>query len=102
MTNVEIMNNVLEGVLNTPEWDSLQLHDQGLNAAEEAIAAVLEEVKPHIPKALFTKLEDAITGATLPRDDLAVMYGMRVGIAIMDILARPTDLSRENQERAAV
>ena len=92
--NISIMDDLMQVIIQTEEWETIQATDPAIRKADKEITTLLCEAKSHVPKALYLKLEDAVYNYSNAVSDAAILYGIHVADAIRDVSARPQDLSR--------
>ena len=97
--NVQLVDEIMQTVTQTDVWTEELTNDPVIKEAEEEVEAVMEEVRGYIPLELFLRLDEAIAYKSVAYHEPAILYGMRVAYALMDVCRRPSDLSRSIMER---
>lgn len=97
--NIKIMDELMQTIVQTEEWESIQENDPDIKLANKEMVSLLCEVKNHIPHALYLKIGDAIYSYSNAVSSAAMLYGMGIIEAIRDVSARPCDLSRHVMKR---
>ena len=95
------MADIMDGIVQSEEWEELQMNDPGIEAAEGRWSRALESAKPYLPRELYNELSDANCGEVSAYSDVAILYGMRVAAVIQAVTANPAELTRfwlEKQE----
>ena len=90
--NLVLMDDILEVIGQSDEWEDIQLHDPRIVAANEALKAEMEALQ--LPFDEYCVLELAIGQATAATIDAAILYGIHVAFALQDVVGRIPDLSR--------
>ena len=100
--NFEIMNVLISYITQSDEWVYLQKHDPRILAAQKRWEVTIDKIRAEVTKPVINELEDAFTGYSAVCDDVAVLYGFRMAIALMDAMNRPLELSQYILGRTAV
>lgn len=87
--NVEIIHNVMDGILQTEKWEKILTEDPQIAAAEDKLRAVMEAVSARVPKAVRGELESAIVWTQNAFVDAAVLYGISVAQTIQAFASAP-------------
>ena len=97
--NVRLMDDLMQAIVQTEEWESIQENDPEIKRSDRQLVSTLQEVSGFIPREMYIKIEEAVYGYSNAVSNAAMLYGMRVLEAIRDVSARPCDLSRHVMER---
>lgn len=92
--DLALMNEIMDGIVQTDEWTKLQIIDPGVQAAANQWRQAMESAKAHLPRAVYIELSDAHACEVGAIGDAAILYGIHVANTIRDIAARPSDLSK--------
>lgn len=92
--NLTIMASLIGAITQTSEWFDTCQKDPQITASRERLDTVLERVGALIPEDLLDELQDAICAMDEAQETAAILYGIRVAIAIRDVSTRQTDLSQ--------
>lgn len=92
--NLNIMASLIGAITQTSEWFDTCQKDPQIMASRGRLDAVLERVGALIPEELLDELQDAICAMDDAQETAAILYGIRVAIAIRDVSTRQTDLSQ--------
>ena len=93
------MADIMDGIVQSEEWEELQMNDPGIEAAEGRWSRALESAKPYLPRELYNELSDANCGEVSAYSDVAILYGMRVAAVIQAVTANPAAMTRFWLER---
>lgn len=96
---LSLVADIMAGIINSDEWNDIQLHDPDIKAAEERRERVLESAKAYLPREVYVELSDAQSGEVAAYIAPAIMYGIHVAEVIREVSANPTELSRYYLER---
>ena len=91
--NIQLMDDLMNGIIQTDEWENIQNADPVIAAAFERFSKALDEVKSRITREQYVELSDAVCHYVASFDTAAILYGMHIATSIRDIAARPADLS---------
>lgn len=97
INNMALVDNIMEVITQTDEWEDIQLHDPRIVAANKALKAEMEALQ--LPFDEYCGLELAIGQATATVIDAAILYGIHVAFALQDVVGRIPDLSRHIMQR---
>lgn len=95
--NLVLMDDILEVIGQSDEWEDIQLHDPRIVAANKALKAEMAALQ--LPIDEYCGLELAIGQATATVIDAAILYGIHVAFALQDVVGRIPDLSRHIMQR---
>lgn len=95
--NLVLMDDILDVIGQSDEWEDIQLHDPRIVAANKALKAEMEALQ--LPFNEYCGLELAIGQATATVIDAAILYGIHVAFALQDVVERIPDLSRHIMQR---
>lgn len=95
--NLVLMDDILEVIGQSDEWEDIQLHDPRIVAANKALKAEMEALQ--LPFNEYCGLKMAIGQATATVIDAAILYGIHVAFALQDVVGRIPDLSRHIMQR---
>ena len=95
--NLVLMDDILEVIGQSDEWEDIQLHDPRIVAANKALKAEVAALQ--LPFDEYCSLELAIGQATATTIDAAILYGIHVAFALQDVVGRIPDLSRHIMQR---
>ena len=93
------MADIMDGIVQSEEWEELQMNDPGIEAAEGRWSRALERAKTYLPRELYNELSDANCGEVSAYSDVAILYGMRVAAVIQAVTANPAAMTRVWLER---
>ena len=99
--NFEIMNALISYITQSDEWVYLQTHDPRILAAQKRWEVTIDKIRAVVTKPVMNELEEAFTGYSAVCDDVAVLYGFRMAIALFDASNRPLELSQYILDRTA-
>ncbi len=91
--NVEIIKNVVDGIMQTKKWDKIAREDPQIAEAESKLNAIMEAVSAKVTKTVFDELENAVVFAENAYTDAAVLYGMHVAQLLQMTAANPSAYS---------
>ena len=94
--NVKIMDELMQAVAQTDEWNEIQKNDQGIKQADQRLFELLKGI---VSDAQYMEIEGAVLSYANAISSAAMLYGMHVVEAIRDVSARPCDLSRHIMAR---
>lgn len=92
--NIEIMDELMQDITQTEEWESIQENDPEIRHADRKLVDILLQIKSIVPRDLYYEIEDAAYSYGNAIGSAAMLYGIHVIEAIRDVSARPCDLSR--------
>lgn len=95
--NVKLMDELMNSIIQTDDWNEIQLNDPGILEKSERLNRLLDQIRDAAPPELadlIAALEDATLDAACSHITPAILYGIHVADAIRDVAARPCDLSR--------
>lgn len=94
--NVRLMDELMQTVVQTGEWNEIQESDPEIKQADRELFGLL---KGAISGEQYTEIESAILDYANAVSTAAMLYGMHIVDVIRDVSARPCDLSRHVMER---
>lgn len=94
--NVRLMDELMQAVAQTEEWESIQGSNPEIKQADRELFGLL---KGAVSGEQYIEIESAILGYANAVSTAAMLYGMHVVDVIRDVSARPCDLSRHVLER---
>lgn len=97
--NLALMDGIMGGISQLPEWAEIQLHDPMIVAADARWKAAIEEAKALLPRELYDELSDASFDEIVAHSSAGILFGIHVADAIRDVASRPADLSRHILKR---
>lgn len=97
--NVRIMDELMQAVVQTDEWEDIQENDPEIKQADRELVSTLQELKKVVPPELYFKIERVAYEYSNAVEYAAMLYGIRIANAIRDVSARPFDLSRHIMAR---
>lgn len=92
--NVAIMDELMQAIVQTEEWESVQQNDPEIRIADQVLSEMLSQIESIVPRKLYCEITDAVYGYGSAIGSVAILYGMHVADAIRDVSTRPYDLSR--------
>ncbi len=95
--NLVLMDDILEVIGQSDEWEDIQLNDPRIVAANKALKTEMAALQ--LPFDEYCSLELAIGQATATVIDAAILYGIHVAFALQDVVGRIPDLSRHIMQR---
>ncbi len=101
--NVRMVDELMNSIIQTDDWDEIQLNDPWILEQNSKLDTALDRLKDAAPPELadlIADLEDATLDAAYSYITPAILYGIHVADAIRDVAARPCDLSRYVMNRA--
>ena len=96
---LSLMSNIMSAITGADEWENLQMHDPGVEAAADRWEQARERARAYLPKDIYNELSNAQCGEVAAYSDIAILYGMRVAAAIQETTANPMELTRFRLER---
>ena len=92
--SLALMNQIMDVICTSDKWERIQATNPIIATAGDEWMAALAQVKPLLPRDLYTELEDAHTREVVVSVDAAILYGIHVADTIREATANPNDLSR--------
>lgn len=99
--SLKIMDDIMNGVIQTEMWVTIQQTDPMIKEAESKLEASLNKLKGTPQEELIEELFDAALNLTSAFDYPAILYGMRIAQAIQEVTSDPTALSQHIMDRVA-
>ena len=99
--NFEIMDALLSFITQTDEWNYIQTHDPQILAAQKQWDETVDKIRAGVSDDMIDALEEAMLDYVTVRDDAAILYSLRVAIALIDAVNRPLELSQYVLDRIA-
>lgn len=99
--SLEIMDSIMGEVVQTKVWESIQLTNPAILAADKHLSDELTKLPDSIPKQTIGAIEDATIGLTNAFVDAAILYGIRIAFAVYDVTNNPNALSQYIMDRIA-
>lgn len=97
--NLVLMDDILEVIGQSDEWEDIQLHDPRIVAAEQAMKKRLAHLAPYASPKFMDDLLADIFDTCSANIDAAILYGIHVAFALQDVVGRIPDLSRHIMQR---
>lgn len=91
--NMELINEIVCGVMDTPMWGKIATEDPRIKAAQAEVSTMLARYCPTLPKQQRGKIEDAICEVGSAYTDAAFLYGMHIAQALQAAAANPSEYS---------
>lgn len=88
------MASLIGAITQTSEWFDTCRKDPQITASRDRLDAVMERVGALIPEGLLDELQDAMCAMDEAQETAAILYGIRVAIAIRDVSTLQADLSQ--------
>lgn len=93
-TSFAIMDKLMDAIEDNDMWDQIMQTDPMIQRAEQARYAAEKEAAAILPRDLFNRLSEATTSAESARITAAILYGMRVSMAISTATTNQVDFSQ--------
>lgn len=100
--NLTIMGSMVSAITQTSEWFYICQNDPQIAGRRKHLDSVMTRISALIPAELLEELEDALCAMDEAQETAAILYGIRVAIAIRDASTRQTDLSQQVTSRQKV
>ena len=93
-TSFAIMDGLMDAIVCNDVWTQIQQSDPMIQQAEQARYAAEKEAAAILPRDLFNRLSEATTIVESATVTAAILYGMRVSVAISAATANQADFSQ--------
>lgn len=91
--NMETINEIVCGVMDTEMWGKIATEDPRIKAVEAEVSSMLTRYCPTLPERQRGKIEDAICGVESAYTDAAFLYGMHIAQALQAAVSNPSKYS---------
>ena len=91
--NMEIINEIVCGIMDTEMWGKIATEDPRIKAAEAEVSTMLTRYCPALPKQQRGKIEEATCEMGSAYADAAFLYGMHIAQALQAVAANPFEYS---------
>lgn len=91
--NMEIINEIVCGVMDTEMWGKIATEDPRIKAAEAEVSTMLTRYCHALPKQQRGEIENAICEVGSAYTDAAFLYGMHIAQALQSAAANPSEYS---------
>lgn len=92
--SLKIMDDIMPHVTQTEMWSSIQRSDPMGKDAETKLNCKLNKLRSHVSEDLIEEIQDAAWGLTSAFEYSAILYGIRVALAIQEVATNPKALSQ--------
>lgn len=99
--NLEIVDDIMNGVSQTKTWARIQRSDPKIKEAFAALDTCLNKLKGTEQENLIDELFNAALGLSCAFEYPTILYGIRVAYAFQSVAADPTSLSQHIMDRVA-
>ena len=89
----------MDAIEDNDMWDQIMQTDPMIQRAEQARYEAEKEAAAILPRALFNRLSEATTSVESAKITAAILYGMRVSMAISTATTKQTAFSRHVLDR---
>lgn len=93
-----VVDDLMNGIWNSDEWNRLQTNDPRIQAAETAFHALLYSLTGTIEKETCWQMEETIGELEAAMADTAILYGIHVANSIQLAAANPASYSAHRLE----
>lgn len=97
--NVQFVDELMGTLIQSEWWEKERNQNPEIQAAENRLSAVLEDITGAVTSDVIRQIEDAAYTYATSVEYAAILYGIHIVDAIRDVAARPADLSRYIRER---
>ena len=94
INNMALVDNIMEVITQTDEWQEIQLNDPRVVASTNALREKMAALRPLFSFREYSGLEAAVWRAASSIVEPAIMYGIHVAFALQDVTGRIPDFSR--------
>ena len=91
--NMEIINEIVCGVMDTEMWGKIATEDPRIKAAEAEAKTLLTQYCSSLPKRQRGEIEDAICEVGSAYTEAAFLYGVHIAQALHAVAANPSKYS---------
>lgn len=89
-----IMDKLMDAIEDNDTWDQIMQTAPMIQRAEQARYEAEKEAAAILPRDLFNRLSETTTNVESARITAAILYGMRVSMAISTATTNQVDFSR--------
>ncbi len=86
---MELLRSVLEGIVQSDEFNEIINNDPRIRASDENFLKALNAIKDRITRAEYIAISDASSSVITAYQDVAIMYGIHVAEELRKGFADP-------------
>ena len=93
INNMALVDNIMEAITQTDEWQEIQLNDPRVVASTNALREKMAALRPLFSFREYSGLEAAVWRAASSIVEPAIMYGIHVALTLQDATWHISDFS---------
>ena len=104
--DLDLMDNILDGIENTDSKNEMMMNDPAVRAADNVLMNALEKIRGTVPDNVIGEIEDAAAGYASAVGTFNLLSGMHVMNIVAECSRNPSEFSqyildRVNRRRAS-